>query len=266
MTTNPSLTVPRASSPLATLMAQIRADLLALLRNPSALIPTLLFPLMFWTFFGLPNARETQNGFNIGAYILASFAMYSVIQTVFFNLSISIATERASGWYKFQRTTPARVWMLFSAKLVTVLLLALFAVTVLLIYGSITGGVSLEPLQWLSLVARVLLGVLPVAALAVLIGYLARGPQTASALVNLIFFPMSFASGLFIPLSSLPKLMQDIAPFLPAYHGGQLARVAVGVPSAQSELTNLVCLLGFTVLFLALAVWAYKRDEATQYR
>jgi len=266
MTANPTFSSPRASSPLSTLLTQIRADLLTLLRNPSSLIPTLLFPLIFWTFFGLPNARETQGGINIGAYLLASFAMYSVIQTVFFNLSISIATERSSGWYKFQRTTPARVWMLFMAKLMTVLLLALFTVSVLLIYGSITGGVTLEPLQWLSLVARVMLGVLPFAALAVLIGYLTRGPQTASAIVNLIFFPMSFASGLFIPLPSLPKIMQDIAPFLPAYHSGQLARVAVGVPSAQPELTNLVWLLGFTTLFLALAVWAYKRDEATQYR
>ena len=266
MTTTPALTVPRASSPLATLIAQIRADLLALLRNPSALIPTLLFPLMFWTFFGLPNAKETQNGFSVGAYILASFAMYSVIQTVLFNLTISIATERSSGWYKFQRTTPARVWLLFTAKLTTVLLLALFALTVLLIYGSLSGGVTLPLGAWLSLITRVLLGVLPFAALAVMIGYLARGAQTASPIVNLIFFPMSFASGLFIPLPSLPKIVQDIAPFLPAYHGGQLARVAVGVPSAQPEWTHAIWLLGFTVAFLALAVWAYKRDEAAQYR
>ncbi len=266
MTTNSITAIPRASSPLATLLVQIKADLLALLRNPSSLIPTLLFPLMFWTFFGLPNARQTQDGFNVGAYILASFAMYSVIQTVLFNLTISIATERASGWYKFQRTTPARVWLLFTSKLVTVLLLALFAVSVLLIYGSITGGVSLPLGTWLSLIARVMLGVLPFAALSVMIGYLARGAQTASPIVNLVFFPMSFASGLFIPLPSLPKVVQDIAPFLPAYHGGQLARVAVGVPSAQPELTHVIWLLGFTALFLILAVWAYKRDEASNYR
>ncbi len=257
----------RTVSPLSTLTAQIKAELLTLLRNPSSLVPTLLFPIMFWVFFGLPNARQTsQSGFNIGAYILASFAMYSIIQTVLFNLGIFIAIERSTGWYKFQRTTPVRIWVLFAAKLVTVLILGLIALALLLTVGAITGGVSLSLGAWVSLVGRVLLGVLPFAALAVFIGYMARGAQTASPIINLVFFPMAFGSGLFIPLDNLPKIVRDIAPFLPAYHGGQLARVAVGVPSAQPELTHVLALLGFTVLFLALAVWAYRRDEGANYR
>jgi ABC-2 type transport system permease protein len=257
----------RTVSPLSTLRAQIRAELLTLLRNPSSLVPTLLFPIMFWVFFGLPNARQTaQSGFNIGAYILASFAMYSIIQTVLFNLGIFIAIERSTGWYKFQRTTPVRIWVLFAAKLITVLILGLIALTLLLTGGAITGGVSLSLGAWVSLVGRVLLGVLPFAALAVFIGYMARGAQTASPIINLVFFPMAFGSGLFIPLDNLPKIVQQIAPFLPAYHGGELARVAVGVPSALPELTHVLALLGFTVLFLILAVWAYRRDEGANYR
>lgn len=50
-------------------------------------------------------------------------------------------------------------------------------------------------------------------------------PNTAPALLNLVFFPMSFASGVFIPLQFLPKFVQDIAPYLPTYHLAQLAWV-----------------------------------------
>jgi ABC-2 type transport system permease protein len=192
--------------------------------------------------------------------------MYSMIQTVLFNLGIFIASERATGWYRFLRTTPVRVWVVFTAKLISVLTLALVALSALLIVGAITGNVTLPLQTWGSLIARVLLGVLPFAALAVFIGYVAKGANTASPIINLVFFPMAFASGLFVPLESLPKIVQDIAPFLPAYHGGQLARVAVGVPSASSELTHILWLLGFTALFLILAVWAYKRDEGANYR
>jgi ABC-2 type transport system permease protein len=265
---NPQTITPRpASSPIRALGAQVRTELVTMLRNPASLIPTLLFPIMFWLFFGLPNARETSSrGFNVGAYILASFAMYSVIQTVLFNLGIFIASERATGWYKFLRTTPARVWTVFTAKLTAVLVLALGALSVLLVVGAVTGGVSLPVGTWLSLIARVMLGALPFAALAVFIGYIAKGANSASPIINLVFFPMAFASGLFIPLDSLPKFVQDFAPFLPAYHGGQFARVAVGVPSAMNELTHVAWLIGFTVVFLALAVWAYKRDEASNYR
>ena len=255
------------SNPFAPLAVSIRVELLSMLRNPASLVPTLLFPVMFWFFFGLPNAQaKSESGFDVGAYILASFAMYSIIQTVLFNLGIFIATERSSGWYRFLRTTPMPIWVLFTAKLVSVMLLGLITLTLLLTIGSITGGISLPASAWISLVARVLLGALPFAALAVAIGYLAKGAQSASPIINLIFFPMSFASGLFIPLPSLPKIVQDIAPFLPSYHGGQLARVVVGVPSAKSELEHVLWLLGFTLAFLALAVWAYKRDEGTNYR
>ena len=106
MTTATLKNTPRAVSPLSTLGAQTKAELLAMFRNPSSLIPTVLFPIMFWVFFGLPNARETSSsGFSVGAYILGSYAMYSMIQTVLFNLGIFIASERSTGWYRFQRTT-----------------------------------------------------------------------------------------------------------------------------------------------------------------
>jgi ABC-2 type transport system permease protein len=257
----------RGGHPLSALGAQVRTELVTMLRSPASIIPTLLFPLMFWTFFGLPNANQRfDNGFNVGAYILASFAMYSGIQTVLFNLGIFIASERSTGWYRFLRTTPAPVWVVFTAKIVAVLALAFAALAVLLVYGAFTGGISLPLETWLSLIGHVMIGVLPFAALAVFIGYIAKGTNSASPIINLIFFPMAFASGLFVPLSSLPKVVQDIAPFLPAYHGGALARMSIGVPSDVSQLTHVVWLLGFTVLFLILAVWAYKRDESSNYR
>ena len=238
-----------------------------MVRYPALIVPTLLFPVMFWLFFGLPNAHQTTaDGHSVGAYILGSYAMYSVIQTMMFSLGFSIAIERFTGWYRYQRTTPLRVWVMFVAKLLANLLVALFALTLLLLIGAWSGGVHLPASAWASLVARVLLGGLPLAALGVFVGYMASGPSTASPILNLIFFPMAFASGLFIPIDSLPKIVQRVAPFLPSYHGGMLARVAVGVPSASAQWVHVVWLLGFTAVFLALAVWAYRRDQGANYR
>ena len=255
------------SNALASLVASIRVELFAMLRNPASLVPTLLFPVMFWFFFGLPNAQaKSDSGFSIGAYILASFATYSIIQTVLFNLGIFIAVERSSGWYRFLRTTPFRVWVLFSAKMIGVLLLGLIALTLLLTIGALSAGIQLPFTTWLEIVGRALIAMLPFAALAVAIGYLAKGPQSASPIINLIFFPMAFGSGLFIPLDGLPKVVQDIAPYLPAYHAGEFVRRAIGAGQRSSDAVNLVWLAGYTVAFLALAVWAYKRDEGTNYR
>lgn len=256
-----------ATSPLSTLLAQTRAEVLAMVRYPGLIVPIVLFPVMFWLFFGLLNAHQTRaDGHSAKAYMLGSFAMYSVIQTMLFNLGFSIATERFTGWYRYQRTTPLRLWTMFGAKLLSNLLVAPFALALLLLIGAWTGGVHLPASAWASLVVRVLFGALPLAALGVFIGYMASGPSTASPVLNLIFFSMAFASGLLIPLDNMPKIVQQIAPFLPAYHGEMLARVAVGVPSASAQWVHVVWLLGFTAVFLALAVWAYRRDQGVNYR
>ena len=47
-------------------------------------------------------------------------------------------------------------------------------------------------------------------------------------MANLIYLPLSFASGLFVPLNQLPVFIQNLAPYLPSYHYAQLAWSALG--------------------------------------
>jgi ABC-2 type transport system permease protein len=265
--TAPTTDLNPTPNPLGLLFGQIQAELFGMLRNPAALVPTLIFPVMFWVFFGLPNANQTsQGGFNVGAYILASFSTYSMIQTVLFNLTIGIAQERATGWYRFLRTTPIPIWVIFVAKMVSVIILGIIALVLLLLVGAITANIELSMAVWLELIGRSIIAMLPFAALAVAVGYFSRNVQSASPIINLIFFPMSFGSGLFVPLAGLPKLVQDIAPYLPSYHGGMFVRKIIGSNEGSGDLTHLLALLGFTVAFLLLAVWAYRHDEGSNYR
>ena len=58
--------------------------------------------------------------------------------------------------------------------------------------------------------------------------------------------------------------MQQVAPYLPTYHYAQLAWSAVGAP-AEPMATSLAWLAAYTVLFLALAVRAYRREEQQKF-
>jgi ABC-2 type transport system permease protein len=264
-----SIPTPPALNPslLTRLWVNLKSELLILFRNPAALIPTVLFPIMFWFFFGLPNANSTtKDGIDKGSYVLASYATYSIIQTVLFNLGIFIASERADGWYRLRRTTPVSIATVLTSKILGVFVLGLMTLVLLLVVGAVSASISLPIEAWLNLVAWVMVGALPFIALACCIGYLATGANSASPIINLIFFPMAFGSGLFIPLSALPKLVQDIAVYLPTYHAGELARMAVGIPSNQDLGVHVLWVLGYTVGFLALAAWAYQRDEGSNYR
>src|SRR5690349_7696045 len=75
--------------------------------------------------------------------------------------------------------------------------------------------------MWLTLISRLLVGGLPFLALGFTVGYLAS-PNAAAPLLQIVFLPLSFASGRFLPTSMLPPFVQNLAPYLPTNRFGQV--------------------------------------------
>ena len=97
-----------------------------------------------------------------------------------------------------------------------------------------------------------ILGVMPFCAMGLLIGTMASG-NGAPAVVNLIYMPMALLSGLWLPLSMLPSVVQQMAPLWPAWHLGQLALKVVGQDAGKPVWMHVAVLLGFTAICLFLA-------------
>jgi ABC-2 type transport system permease protein len=138
------------------------------------------------------------------------------------------------------------------AKVAMALLFSAIVVALLALLGATVAGVRLAPAQWLGLFATCLLGVLPFAALGLWLGTLVGG-RGAPALINMVYLPMAFLSGLFVPLSMLPAALKSIAPLWPAYHLARLAQLQVGFADGVAPWLHVPVLLGVAVLFLALA-------------
>jgi ABC-2 type transport system permease protein len=96
------------------------------------------------------------------------------------------------------------------------------------------------------------------------IGYFV-GPNSAVATINLIYLPLSFCSGLWVPIMFLPKLMQQIARFLPPYHLAQLALSVVGAGQHESNWIHWEVLIGFFIICLGVARLGSQRDEGKMY-
>lgn len=250
--------------PGSTLLYLIRCEILKLVRVPMFAIPTFVFPIMFFAMFGLPNLGNTIGGIDAGPYILASYGAYSVMSVALFSFGVAIAAERGLGWNKLLRATPLRPMTTFASKVAMALLFGAASLLGLFAFGVVVAGVRMPLLQWIELTGLLLLGMIPFVALGLFIGYLA-GPNSAAAVANLIFLPLSFASGLFLPLEFLPEVMQRVAPYLPAYHTGQLGWGALGAGDGKGFGYHLLWLAGYTAIFLALALVAYWRDEGKNF-
>ena len=241
--------------------ALFRTELLKLVRNRAFVLPSLLLPVMFFALFALPNLNGHLGGVQAGPYMVVSYAAYSLVSTALFAFGVNIAAERASGWMRQLRITPVAPGAYLASKVLAAMLMGLLSVLVLVVFARVAGGVSL-PLGTLAVVVlRLLVGMVPFALLGLSLG-LALGPSGAAPTANLINIPLMFASGIFYPLDVAPKFIQTIAPYLPAYHYGQLGWTALGAKDPSSQLTHWAVLGGYALLFLGLSLWAYRRDEA----
>jgi ABC-2 type transport system permease protein len=250
----------RAVAPVGPIvLAQARSEFFRLIRVPAFSVPSIVFPIMFYALFGLPFSREKVDGISIAAYALASFGAYSVINVALFSFGITVANDRGEKTTVLMRATPLPPIAYLAGKVIATLAFAAIALGALLAFGAIAGGIHLPLVAWLMLGARLLVGVFPFITLGFAVGYLA-GPTSAVAILQLISLPMSFASGLFMPLSVMPVWARTLAPFLPAYHFGQLAWATMGTPT-ESIGTSSLWLAGFTVVFVLIAIRAYYREE-----
>ncbi len=244
--------------------AQTKATLMFYVRVPAFFLLSMALPIMFYLIFGLPNAHtKLPDGTSLGTLIMAHMAAYAVSSILVFNIGIGRANYRARKLDLLQRATPLPGWADVLANAVGASVLALLSVLVLYAVAMLGGGVSLSIDSWLSLTLRLIVGALPLLGLGLAIGY-SSGPNAAPAISNLIYLPLSFASGLLIPLQSLPDFLVKIAPFLPTYHYAELVESGL-TKTNEGVLTALLWLAVWGVVLFAIAAQSYRRDWSRKF-
>ncbi len=232
-------------------LLEARTELLRMLRTPSFAAPTLAFPLVFYTMFAivLPGSWGSLDR---ATYLLATYGVFGVIGPSLFGFGVGMAIERQQGWLELKRVSPMPTGAYFFAKIAMSMVFALVIILLLSTVAVAFGGVRISLLTWLQLVFTLLLGTLPFCALGLWIGTLVKG-QSAVAVVNLIYLPMSVLSGLWIPLMIFPPLLQKLAVVWPAWHLAQMALGVIGQVQDVRYIAHAAVLLVMTVLFLSLA-------------
>lgn len=247
------------------LVRQTWAEFLKLWRVPAFTLTSLFLPVMFYAFIGIGQSKQLISPHvTFGTYFLASMAVYSVANVMIFSFGISVATERGMKMDLLTRATPMPPLIYLLSKCITALFFAALTLVVLFPFAYVAGGVRLDPAVWLTLASRVLLGSIPFIALGFAIGYLS-GPNSAVAVINLIYLPTAFASGLFFPKQLLPEFIQRISPYLPLHFFGQLGWDAIGAPTDDSVTADWLYLAGYGVIFFVIALWAYRREESRKF-
>ncbi|XRD81838.1 ABC transporter permease [Dyella halodurans] len=241
---------------LAAYVAEARSECLRYLRAPGFLLPVTLFPTMFYLLFGIVMNRGGHA--DIARYLLASYSVFGVMSPGLFGFGVSLAIERDNGLLTLKRALPMPPGAYLLGKMLMAMLAAGAVVMLLLALAMGLAQVSVAPGQAGQLLLTGMLGVLPFCAMGMFIGTLVKG-QGAPGVLNLIYLPMSFLSGLWVPLSMLPATLQHIAPIWPSAHLQALALAAMGLSRAASAWPHVLVLGAYAAVFLLLAARRLRR-------
>jgi ABC-2 type transport system permease protein len=246
-----TIDVPRSRDSLRSHWLEAKYEFLRLLRTPMFAVPTLLFPILFYVLFGvvLPGSR---GGVAMAQYLMATYGVFGTIGVSLFGFGVSVAIERENGYLVLKRVLPMPRGAYLLAKMAMAMLFCAIISAFLALLGTLAAGVSLAPSQWVLLVVVNVAGALPFCALGLYLGSLVSG-SGAPAVINLVYMPMAFLSGLWMPLHVLPPVFTQIAPMWPAWHLGQLALKVVGRDAGTAVGLHVLVLAAITVVFFVLA-------------
>lgn len=228
------------------------------MRNPGFWVPTVLFPMMLYSFFGasLPPA---------GIYsqmAIASFAVYGVVGIGFYQFGVGVAQTREDPFDSWQRTLPASALPNALAQISVAIILALSAVLLVFLASFVFGKSPLSLAASLNLLAVCALVAIPATLMGIALGYSASA-KAAPALANLIFLPLAFLGGLWIPPSQMPDIINKISLWVPTRMMGEFAWSAV---AGKLPDTRFILDLGaYTIVLGVLVVFLVRRDRLKRF-
>lgn len=240
---------------LGAYLEEARSECLRYVRSPGFLLPVTLFPTLFYLLFGIVMNRGADA--NVARYLLANYGVFGVMSPGLFGFGVSLAMERENGLLTLKRAMPMPPGAYLLGKMAMAMLAAGVVIVLLLTLAMGVAHVSLTATQALAFLVTGMLGVLPFCALGMLVGTLVKG-QGAPGVINIIYLPMSFLSGLWMPLSMLPAALQRIAPIWPSAHLQSLALDALGL-ARGSVLPHVLVLAAYSIGFFLLAARRLRR-------
>ncbi len=232
-------------------LIEAKYEFLRMLKTPAYSFPMLFLPVLLYLLIGVvivgPQAVAKPE---IALYMLAGFVVFAVTGPGMFGFGVGLAVDRQSGVLNLKRAQPMPTAAHIVARMLMALTCACIVLCLIIPLATAYGHVSLTASQSAAIVAVGMLGILTFCAIGLFIGAVVSG-SAATGIVNLIYFPMMYLSGMFFPL---PKSLAPWALIWPTFYLDQLVMAAGGGKSYVDPKMCAAVLVGLTVLFGGLAI------------
>ncbi len=203
-----------------------KIEFLQLLRHPISIFWSFCFPtvlLVALSFLNTQNPEATNDELNILHFILPGIIGVSLVSVSLFSIGTTLVGFREQSILKKYGTTPLKKWEYLFAHVLGRVILILIQSIWLVGLGYFLVGIS--PFDNLfSIVFSLSLGILAFGGIGLIIGSISQKIESASAISNLVFFPMIFLSGAYFPIDGLSDILSIFVNIIPLYHFVEMFR------------------------------------------
>ena len=185
-----------------------------------------LTAVMYLMIFGhvLEAHVQVYEGVSYTAFLIPGLVMMSVLQNAFANSSSSMVQSKIMGNLVFLLLTPLSHWSWFFAYALSAMARGLLVgagvllAGVLFVWQSPELNFSLLPSQPLWVITFAVMGALMLGSLGLIAGLWADKFDQMAAFQNFIIMPMTFLSGVFYSIHSLPSFWQGVSHLNPFFY------------------------------------------------
>jgi ABC-2 type transport system permease protein len=275
-----SVTVPpvdqRRGSALGDAWVVAKRMILHYRRQPEALADVTIQPVMFVLLFAFVfGGAISVTGGSYREFLMGGIFAQTIVFGAF-AVAVSLAQDRTNGAIDRFRALPMARSSILAGHAIASLLRALLPIFLMSICGLVVGWRIRS--SWLDAIGGYLLMIgfsFAVIWLGVLMGSVLPTPEAVQGVGFIVIFPLTFIASTFVPIESLPGVLQTIAEWNPVTSVAEALRRLFGNPGADSllgtgtgelawpiqhsVLYSVIWIVGIVAVCAPLAVRAYQR-------
>lgn len=235
--------------------------LLRYARVPALVVFTAVQPVMFVLLFRyvFGGAIRAPGGSYVDYLIPGILVQTAAFGS--FGTAIGLAEDLAAGVIDRFRSLPMTRSAVLVARLLADTVRNTFVVLLMLGVGYATGyRIHTGPLAALALVALAVVFGVAFLCVSAYVGLALKNSEAVQSFGMIWLFPLTFASGIFVPVATMPGWLQAFAKVNPATIAADALRdLTSGGPTATDVWQTLAWTAGIVAAFVPLAVRAYRR-------
>ncbi|MCL2135346.1 MAG: ABC transporter permease [Candidatus Bathyarchaeota archaeon] len=209
---------------------------------------------------GLTSATVSTTQTAYIDFLVPGLIGFSILTNPMFSLVNISSDYKKNKLFKQLSLTPLTKMEWLIAKILFYIVLSVAGFLLMVGVGVFAFGAHVTLSPWL--IPFMILGPTLFASLGMLVGTIAKNPETAGVIGNIVTFPMMFLAGTFFPISTMPEYLQIIARGLPLFYvteGLNNVMVYNNIPNALIDIAVLG-IITLVIFILAVKLFKWRED------